>query len=162
MIPRFTDTAFVVFQDLEVPAWWDGFCAPGFRHCWIMRPTYSPERGLSAIKTTLKIEPVADYLHVEHWSKSPDDAANEVNDRPETTAVVAVRVTLPPEEVSFPRGIRGISTCVSLVKYGLGLRAWSVWTPKHLCDYLLLHRAGKILQQRSRDHDRDILEAERA
>jgi len=162
LIPRATDTVYVAFQDLDRGAWWDGFCIPGFRHCWIMRPTYSPARGLAATQSTLKIEPVADYFHVEHWQKRTEDAAREINDLDETTAVVSIRATLPPPEPTFPRGIRGIPTCVSMVKYALGLRAWSVWTPKHLCDYLVLHQSGKILERRSRDDDRAILEAEGA
>lgn len=160
MTQRRTDTCYVVFQDSGTPAWWDGFVIPGFRHCWLMMPSYSPARGLAATISTLKIEPLGDYLDISHWQKRPDEAAAEIDALPETTVVIAFRATLPPERMTFPRGIRGLPTCVSMVKYALGLSAWSVWTPKHLCDYLLANHDASILTSKEPTDDLSPLEAQ--
>lgn len=119
----------------------------GFRHCWILKPTYFPERALTATVTTLKLEPTALYLDWQHWGGPPEAHVQELLTHEETKAIIAVRIETPPRHSSAVPGLRGMMTCVSVVKYALGIRAPLVWTPKALCDYLVRHRNGQPVQR---------------
>lgn len=150
---RWTDTVYVVFQKSSSRAWWDGFCRDGFRHCWVIKPHYWPKRGLASIHSSIKIEPMAAYLDVEHWPETAAEAAQIFANDETTTAVVAVRITLPPVAPPFLGGIR---TCVTIVKFAIGIRAPFVWTPKALCDYLIAHCGGTIVRANDgQDHQVD-------
>ena len=108
-------------------------------------PAYSPERRLTALQTTIKVEPLGAYLDICHWAVGTLDAALDILGQPATTAIVAVRIERPPRRIPLFGGLHGFGTCTSLIKYALGIQAWWIWTPKALCDYLLSNLGGTIL-----------------
>lgn len=145
-------TAYVIFQEGGELSWWDAFTQPGFRHCWLVLPSFYPEESLLAREFASKIECLKWGIDMAVWFADCATVVDHFLKTGQITVAVAVDITIPAHPGRIPQ--RGFITCVSIVKAALGLRAWKVWTPKQLCAYLLADCGGRVVAlHRSGDSD---------
>lgn len=96
-------------------------------------PYYYPKPGLNARVFSQIINPITFCVMAEVIDKHPQELAKELLDEG-YTAVIKVPVDHDYKTDYIPRGLL---TCVTLVKAIIGVRAWYVFTPKHLARYLV-------------------------
>lgn len=126
-------TAWVVFQGAEHRRFWRIFTGRYWRHCFVIVPYYFPKPGLNAKVFSQIVNPITFCVKVGVIDMHPQELAKKLLDEG-YTAVIKVPVDHDYKTDYIPRGLL---TCVSLVKAIIGVRAWYVWTPKHLARYLV-------------------------
>lgn len=141
---RKIQTAYVVFTSDRRWTFWRWFLDPGFAHCWLMLPAAYPAPGLMSTAFTMKIEMLLWGLDTEVWFAPPDVVVAAFAKLPTVSAIVAYTFETPPP-ISRPLlGLRGLITCVGIVKATLGIENHRILTPKALFVYLVRHR-GTII-----------------
>lgn len=138
-------TAYVVFQGAEHRRAWRIFTRRGWRHCWLIMPANPPKHSLFAKAFAILIGSQTDHVSVDFVQRPSAELAQEAL-KDGATCVIKIAIDQKFTGAYVPRGLL---TCVSLVKAALGLKAWYVWTPKHLARYLL--RSGGRLIEREPD-----------
>ena len=134
-------TAFVVFYGSDHEGFWRIFTARGWRHCAVILPVYSPGATLFSEGHAVAIQSIGWGVEVVVLEKSALEVA-QTQLKEGATAALSIPIDLDMKRLYVPRGLL---TCVSLIKAVLGLRGgWYVFTPKHLCRYLLRHGANFI------------------
>ena len=136
-------TAYVVFSGDRRWSFWNWFLEPGFSHCWVIIPIPYPEPGLMASKFSLKIEPLSWGIDTEVWFAEPDVVIESFAKLDNVSAIVSYTFETPGPPKAL-QGLRGLLTCVSVIKALLGIENHRVWTPGHLFRYILRNR-GKII-----------------
>ena len=146
--PRHRRTVYVVFQESDARPWWRFWTSAGYRHVWAFAPVYYPEEGLLATRYAVKFEPLAwgiDWTQV--WFEDPDAIAQAFY-RAGVHAIIKTTVDFPPR--GRPPFVRGLITCVSMMKTAMGITAPTIWTPKQLCVYMLRH-GGELVEREGGD-----------
>lgn len=120
----------VVFEDRMHQSWnfWHVFLRPGFYHCWLMT---------QCLTGSVMVHPLRNTWALEHSLKEPHEIAQELVEHPEHR----YRVLVIDRSTRFAYSLRGVITCVSVVKAALGLRGLSL-TPYQLYQQLL--RLGAV------------------
>lgn len=136
-------TAYVVFTGDGQWSFWSWFLDPGFTHCWMILPIDHDGPGLMGTKFSLKIEPLSWGIDTALWYASPDVVAATFAKLPQVSAIVSYTFETPQPEKTL-QGLRGLITCVSILKAHLGICNHRIWTPKHLFGYILRNR-GTII-----------------
>ncbi|HKY45624.1 MAG TPA: hypothetical protein VJM50_21220, partial [Pyrinomonadaceae bacterium] len=126
-------TAYVVFVGSENRNWWRFFLRRGWRHVYVILPTYYPKPGLSAVAYSQVINPWTDHIRSDVLFQSPRSVA-EAALKEGATCVISLPVDQKFSGKYLPRGLL---TCVSLTKALLSIGAWHVWTPEQLARWLL-------------------------
>lgn len=134
-------TAYVVFYGSEHDGFWRIFTGRGWRHCCVVLPIYPDGRDLAAPVHSVCLNPLTWGIDMAHVPMHPTDVvAHEL--REGATAALSIPIDLDMKRLYVPRGLL---TCVSLIKAVLGLSGgWYVWTPKHLCRFLLRNGGSLI------------------
>ena len=118
----------LVFTSTDYGHWWNRYLDPGFLHVSALR--ISRDRWIH-------VEPAMDYCRVETLDApiyaSPRDLAHP------GARILRVRSFIQEERLRHP-WIVGPVTCVETIKALLGVRAFFLWTPKQLHDYVLARR----------------------
>lgn len=134
-------TAFVIFYGSEHDGFWRIFTGRGWRHCCVIIPSYPEGRDLMAPVHSIALNPLTWGIDVVHVDKHPLEVCRRELEEG-ATAAVSIPIDLDMKRLYVPRGLL---TCVSLIKAVLGMSGgWYVFTPKHLCRYLLRH-GGKLI-----------------
>jgi len=127
-------TYYVVFQNTLFHRPWRLFTWNGYQHVWLFYPKYMGPPGLLTRQHTIKVEPLSTYLDTDYWACEPEEIAEEIIK--EDYILDIIKISLPlPSNVSY--NIRGLITCVTIVKFVMGLSKWFVMTPQQLHRYLL-------------------------
>lgn len=116
-----------------------------WRHCFVIVPYYYPKPGLNARVFSQIINPTTFNVMVEVEDIHPEEFAKQLL-REGYTSVIKVPVAHSFKTEYIPRGLL---TCVTLVKAIIGVRAWYVWTPKHLARYLIRNGAEVMKKEKS-------------
>lgn len=133
---------YLVFTVAHREHWWDRFIRPGFNHCYAFQ-----ESG----DGWLLVNPRADYLEIAHEAGAVHNgrhcfpvSAGADNDK---ITVIRVLAEVPKRQLRS-RWFVGPVTCVEIVKGLLGIRAFYVFTPWQLYNYVRECR-GHIRQAKS-------------
>ena len=129
----------VIFHGSRLGGPWSWLCRPGFRHCLMLVTIYFPEPGVFSQRYTMKIEPTLWGLDVDVIWRPPDEVAGEMLEQG-ATVVVKTTVDIPPKKLF---ALRGVISCVSVLKYALMINDWRVITPFDLYRFLILRRGAK-------------------
>lgn len=132
-------TVYLVFQGSAAGGPWTLFCSQAWRHCLMLVAIYHPWPHAFARRYTMLVEPTAWGLHLDVLWQAPDEVAATYYQQG-ATAIVKQTVNLPPNRLF---AIRGVISCVSVLKAALGIKNWRILTPYGLFAYLL--RSGAEL-----------------
>ncbi len=122
----------IVFQDSEKKHWWDIFTAKGFRHCSALKYLYQLDKWVM-------IDWCTSGLFIEFLpSNIVDTIIVNVNDQKGAFVEIDMMSRSPRFAPFLPL------YCVTAVKELIGLRKWSVITPKQLYCALIRLGAKKI------------------
>lgn len=115
----------VVFEDRMTlnSHWFHWFLSPGFFHCWVF---YGAKAG------TVALHPLRNTWGLEWMPCEPHEFAQQLYEHPEQR----YRILVIDRSTRFAYTIRGVITCVSVVKACLNLRGWAI-TPKQLYKHLI-------------------------
>lgn len=124
---------YIVFQPSTLHRIWSAFCPDlAFRHCWLIQTAYMGEPGLLTPKICMKIESLANMIDTEVWNATPEEIVEGF--LPRVTDILRISLRIKSGRGYIPRGI---TTCVSVPKAVMGIKAWWILTPKQLYNYLL-------------------------
>jgi len=112
---------YIVFADGGRWHIWDIFTSPGYRHCFAIRWD-----GFNWVL----IEPFGSWLEVQVMPYGPKDNV------PQLMVSLGHKVMYIRKSRQNKFIMRGILTCVTIMKHLLGIRAWWILTPKQLAKYL--------------------------
>jgi hypothetical protein len=113
--------------------WWRWFTAPGYRHVCAWCP--AGDGG------TLFVDPLAGRLTVEYFPQPVEQVTRHFVDAGIWT--LAFPGVLPGPHRRPP--LRPLVTCTEVIKAAIGLRAWSVITPRQLARALRRRGAVPVL-----------------
>lgn len=133
-------TAYTVFKNSSASGFWRCLSPDGFEHCFMLIPVYFPAQSLLAQRYVIKLEVSLGRLDVDIWWNTPEDAIRHVQNN---GAHSILRLTTEP---SYDRRlpIRGLISCVSVIKAVYGLENWRIITPYQLYENMLQNDAVKI------------------
>lgn len=140
-------TVHVLFYGSIVGGFWSFLNRPGWRHCLLLISIYFPAAGVFARRYTMVVNPCGWGLHVDVIWRTPEQIVAEFVAEG-CTAVLQQTVELPPPQ---PFILRGVFTCVSVIKAALGLRNWRVVTPYGLFRFMLANGATVIFRRSDDD-----------
>lgn len=139
-------TAWIVFMGADHRQFWRLFTSRGWRHCFIVVPSYYPEPGLMAEQHSIIIDPRTNHIAVDVLYMAPNLVAEHALEMG-AKCVIKFRVDRRGLRAYVPRGI---TTCVSILKAICGIGAWYVWTPQHFATYLL-RNGGELITKGETD-----------
>ena len=118
---------YIVFVDGGRWNLWDVFTSSGWRHCYAIH--YD---GFNWIE----INPYSSFLDVLILDYVDDE------DVPQLLVSQGHKVVYIKKQRKDKFRMRGLLTCVSIIKHLLGIRAWWVITPKQLAKHLVRKHNG--------------------
>lgn len=129
---------YVVYMDEDNDEWWNRFLKPGFRHIQLWRPVqFGPSLE---DRFWLVVDPGMEHVDtkVDHYPTAPWDRMPGLTVQSVQTAVKAKQV----REYCFV----GPITCVEMAKAHLGIRAWTIRTPRQLYNYIRKNKHRFVLR----------------
>lgn len=129
-------------------------CAPGWKHCLLLITIYFPEPNVFASRYTMRVEPTAWGLDLDVVWRSPEAVIADYLEHG-CTAVLRMDRTLQPQKTL---SLRGLISCVSVLKAALGLDGWWVITPYQLFS-ALVREGAHIVHLEDTGHDSSFQQA---
>lgn len=134
--------AYFVFQGADHRRFWRLFTKRGWRHCFVVIPSYDRSAGLKDGRHSIVIDPRTNHIAIDVLYMPPNKVAKHVLDGG-ANCVIKFSV----DQRGLPAYVpRGIITCVSILKSICGIDAWYVWTPQHLARWLARNGGELILK----------------
>src|SRR5678815_3732701 len=133
-------TVHLLFYGSIMGGFWSFLCRPGWRHCLLIITLYFPRMHALATRYSLIVNPCGWGLHLDVVWRTPEAIVAEFIEAG-VSAVVRANVDLPPDK---PYILRGVFSCVSVIKAALGLRNWRIITPYGLFRFMVSSGAQVI------------------
>ena len=127
-------TFYVVFQSSVYHRPWRVWTWNGYHHAWVFFSKYKGPTGLLTPQHTLKINPLSNFITVDYWEESPEIIARHLLKKHDIKDIVKISL---PIRANSSYTIRGLITCVTVVKAVLCLNRLFILTPQQLHRYLL-------------------------
>jgi hypothetical protein len=121
---------YIAFADTDVFHPWDVVTCKDFRHCFAFRWDGYNWILVDYIGSWLEVQ-VMPYYHED--------------DVPDIMLAKGFKIVYVRKHRRDKFILRGLMTCVSVMKHLLGIRSWWVITPKQLYNYLKRKGYGKII-----------------
>lgn len=133
---------YVLFRKARLRAWWSVFTTVSdFGHCSILEAIEYTDNGLARFDYCLHTDYCFGILDQRiYWDSAPKLISKALTNR-SITAVAVVDVEKKHKWGYIPFGL---FTCVTLVKWLLGIHDWRIQTPQGLMRYLEDHDATVV------------------
>lgn len=136
-------TFYIGFQSVDAVTWYNFYCSPNFRHCFLFFEGSDKESWTHPEPATVSVEYARGWSMIEAHSMWPDGVIAYLSTTSPKTTVL--KIPLDAEHRLRYRQ-RGLIQCVSLTKSVLGITKPGIWTPKHLHDHLKSIGAETVLE----------------